>query len=45
MVLTPPAIAAVQSPATSARQAWEMLTRLDEQAVSMTMDGPLNLQK
>lgn len=42
MALTPPAMAAVQSPLTSARQACAMATNEEEQAVSTTMDGPLS---
>ena len=41
MTFTPPATAARQSPATSARQAWKIETIEEEQAVSTVMDGPL----
>ena len=42
MTLTPPAIAARQSPDVSALQAWYIATIEEEQAVSIVMDGPLN---
>ena len=41
MTLTPPAIAASQSPSNRARQAWWMATVDEEHAVSITIDGPL----
>ena len=43
MMLTPPAIAAWQSPDNIARQAWYSATKEDEQAVSNLRDGPMNL--
>lgn len=43
MTFTPPAIAAVQSSFWIARQAWYKAVKDDEQAVSDTIEGPLNL--
>lgn len=40
MIFTPPATAALQSPASSARHAWYIATSDDEHAVSTTSDGP-----
>lgn len=42
ITFAPPANAAEQSPAASARQAFAMATVDDEQAVSMTTEGPLH---
>lgn len=41
MAFTPPANAVVQSPWAKARQAMTTDTREEEQAVSITVDGPL----
>lgn len=41
MTLTPPAMAARQSPEFSARHAWKIETIEEEQAVSIDIDGPL----
>lgn len=42
MTFAPPANAAEQSPAASARQAFAMATVEDEHAVSITNEGPLH---
>ena len=42
MTFTPPARAALQSPACRERHAWCMATTAEEQAVSTTTEGPPN---
>lgn len=45
IVLTPPARAAVHSPDLKAMHAWYSATNDEEQAVSMAIEGPLNLNE